>query len=94
VQGFVEYRMIRDGSGRSHEPERPTPQRYNGFNKEGRPAEVFLLAAKDGSTMAAILDDTSTIISGALQHGVPGRRAGKKHLPPTVTALAPPYLRS
>ncbi len=38
---------------------------------DGRPREVFLAGAKDGTDMAAILDDASVVISVALQHGVP-----------------------
>jgi hypothetical protein len=41
-----------------------------GFDAAGRPAELFLSGAKDGSGMAAILDDASVVISVALQHGV------------------------
>jgi len=41
-----------------------------GFDETGRPAEVFLSGAKDGSGMAAILDDASVVISVALQHGI------------------------
>lgn len=42
-----------------------------GFDETGQPAEVFLSGAKDGSGMAAILDDASVVISIALQHGIP-----------------------
>ena len=41
-----------------------------GFDEEGVPREVFLCGAKDGSGLAAILDDASVVISIALQHGV------------------------
>ena len=37
---------------------------------DGRPRELFLSGAKDGTEMAAILDDTSVVVSVALQHGV------------------------
>ena len=37
---------------------------------DGRPREVFLTGAKDGTDMAAILDDASVVISVALQHGI------------------------
>jgi hypothetical protein len=37
---------------------------------DGRPQEVFLSGAKDGTDLAAILDDASVVISIALQHGV------------------------
>ena len=36
----------------------------------GRPREVFLAGAKDGTDMAAILDDASVVISISLQHGI------------------------
>jgi hypothetical protein len=41
-----------------------------GFDPAWRPVEVFLCGAKDGSGLAAILDDTSVVISVALQHGI------------------------
>ena len=37
---------------------------------DGQPREVFLAGAKDGTEMAAILDDASVVISMALQHGI------------------------
>ena len=37
----------------------------------GRPRELFLTGAKDGTDLAAILDDASVALSVALQHGVP-----------------------
>ncbi len=36
----------------------------------GRPREIFLSGAKDGTEMAAILDDASVVISISLQHGI------------------------
>jgi hypothetical protein len=65
-----------------------------GFDQEGRPAEVFLSGAKDGSTMAAILDDVSVIIPVAVQHGVPAAALANSVSRLPATALAPPYLRS
>ena len=44
---------------------------------DGRPREVFLAGAKDGTDMAAILDDASVVISVALQHGVPAAALAK-----------------
>jgi hypothetical protein len=41
-----------------------------GFDRAGRPAELFLSGAKDGSGMAAILADAAVVISIALQHGI------------------------
>jgi ribonucleoside-diphosphate reductase alpha chain len=48
-----------------------------GFDPTGRPAEVFLSGAKDGSGLAAILEDASVVISIALQHGIPARALAK-----------------
>lgn len=44
---------------------------------EDRPTEVFLAGAKDGSGLAAILDDASVVISVALQYGVPAAALAK-----------------
>jgi hypothetical protein len=41
-----------------------------GFTEANHPAEIFLTGAKDGSGLAAILDDASVVISVALQHGI------------------------
>lgn len=42
-----------------------------GFDPEtGDPREIFLSGARDGSGMAAILADTSVVVSIALQHGI------------------------
>lgn len=38
-----------------------------------QPRELFLAGAKDGTDMAAILADTSVVVSIALQYGVPAR---------------------
>ena len=48
-----------------------------GLDETGQPAEVFLSGAKDGSGMAAILDDASVVISIALQHGIPAKVMAK-----------------
>ena len=48
-----------------------------GLDETGRPAEVFLSGAKDGSGLAAILDDASVVISIALQHGIPAKALAK-----------------
>jgi hypothetical protein len=42
-----------------------------GFDVDDEPTEIFLSGAKDGSGLAAILEDASVVISVALQHGVP-----------------------
>ena len=41
-----------------------------GFDAIGRPKEIFLFGARDGSDMAAVLADTAVALSVALQHGV------------------------
>jgi hypothetical protein len=48
-----------------------------GFDETGRPAELFLSGAKDGSGLAAILEDGSVVISVALQHGIRGSALAK-----------------
>jgi len=44
-----------------------------GFDAAGRPAEVFLSGAKNGSGVAGILNDASVVISIAPQHRIPAR---------------------
>jgi hypothetical protein len=63
-----------------------------GFDTAGRPAEVFLSGAKDGSGMAAILEDASVVISIALQHGISARLLTKSIARLPVIPPAPPYL--
>jgi hypothetical protein len=41
-----------------------------GFDNDGRPVEVFLDGAKDGSGLGAVLEDASVVISIVLQHGI------------------------
>ncbi len=43
----------------------------------GQPRELFLAGAKDGSALAAILDDAAVVISVALQHNVPAEALAK-----------------
>ncbi|RMG44677.1 MAG: vitamin B12-dependent ribonucleotide reductase [Candidatus Dadabacteria bacterium] len=42
-----------------------------GLYEDGRPGEIFLLVAKEGSTLSGIMDAFATAISIALQYGVP-----------------------
>jgi len=42
-----------------------------GFYTNGRPGEIFIGGAKDGTEMSAICADGSVLISIALQYGVP-----------------------
>jgi ribonucleoside-diphosphate reductase alpha chain len=39
--------------------------------EEGRPGEIFLVMAKEGSTISGLMDAFATAISMALQYGVP-----------------------
>ena|SRR5271166_6403599 len=48
-----------------------------GFGETGTLQEIFLSGAKDGSSMAAILEDASVVISVALQHGIPAAALAK-----------------
>lgn len=47
----------------------------------GRPAELFLCGSKDGTDMAAILDDVSVVVSIALQSGLTARELEHSVLP-------------
>jgi ribonucleoside-diphosphate reductase alpha chain len=42
-----------------------------GLYKDGRPGEIFVVMAKQGSTISGLMDSFATAISLALQHGVP-----------------------
>ena len=42
-----------------------------GFYKDGRPGEVFITMAKEGSTIGGLMDVVGTAISIGLQYGVP-----------------------
>ena len=49
-----------------------------GFDpKTGAPCEIFLNAGKEGSQVDALLSDAATIISVALQYGVPAAALAK-----------------
>ncbi len=58
----------------------------------GRPKEVFLSGAKDGTDLAAILDDASVVLSVALQFGVPAAALARSVARLPTEPLAPPYL--
>ena len=61
-----------------------------GFGETGTPQEIFLSGAKDGSGMAAILEDASVVISVALQHGIPAAALAKSvaRLPESLDGVA------
>ncbi|MFH1131888.1 MAG: vitamin B12-dependent ribonucleotide reductase [Pseudomonadota bacterium] len=42
-----------------------------GMYEDGRPGEIFIMMAKQGSTISGLMDSFATAISLALQHGVP-----------------------
>lgn len=42
-----------------------------GLYEDGRPGEIFLVVAKEGSTLSGVMDAFATAISLSLQHGVP-----------------------
>ena len=42
-----------------------------GFDAEGHPRELFLVAGKEGSLLNAMLADVAIVVSVGLQHGVP-----------------------
>ena len=44
-----------------------------GLYADGTPGEIFVRMAKEGSTVAGLMDSFATAISLALQHGVPMR---------------------
>jgi ribonucleoside-diphosphate reductase alpha chain len=39
--------------------------------QDGRPGEIFIVMAKEGSTISGLMDSFATAISLSLQHGVP-----------------------
>jgi hypothetical protein len=63
-----------------------------GFDADGQPRELFLSGAKDGTDLAAILDDASVVLSVALQHGVPPAALVRSVARLPTAPLAPPYL--
>ncbi len=42
-----------------------------GLYADGSPGEIFLRMAKEGSTISGLMDSFATVVSLALQHGVP-----------------------
>jgi ribonucleoside-diphosphate reductase alpha chain len=44
-----------------------------GMYEDGRPGEIFVRMAKEGSTISGLMDSFATAVSLALQHGVPLR---------------------
>ena len=59
---------------------------------DGRPREIFLSGAKDGTEMAAILDDASVVISIALQHSVSAAALAKSVARVPASLLVPTNL--
>ena len=57
-----------------------------GVYDDGSPGEIFVRMAKEGSTISGLMDSIATLVSLALQHGVPLRCSA----PNSVTrALSP-----
>jgi ribonucleoside-diphosphate reductase alpha chain len=42
-----------------------------GFHPNGQPGEIFIRMAKEGSTIAGLMECFGTVVSVSLQHGVP-----------------------
>ena len=42
-----------------------------GLYEDGSPGEIFITIAKQGSTISGLMDSFATVVSLALQHGVP-----------------------
>src|SRR4051794_32763071 len=42
-----------------------------GLYEDGSPGEIFIRMAKEGSTISGLMDSFATVVSLALQHGVP-----------------------
>lgn len=42
-----------------------------GLYEDGSPGELFIRMAKEGSTISGLMDSFATVVSLALQHGVP-----------------------
>ena len=67
-----------------------------GFDSIGRPREIFLFGAKDGSDMHCALLDTAVTLSVALQHGVSAssmarslyRTDDENHMPASIVGAA------
>jgi ribonucleoside-diphosphate reductase alpha chain len=49
-----------------------------GLYEDGRPGEIFVRMAKEGSVIAGLMDSFATAVSLALQHGVPLRLLAEK----------------
>lgn len=49
-----------------------------GLFEDGSPGEIFLVVAKEGSTLSGIMDSLATAVSIALQYGVPLKSLVKK----------------
>ena len=49
-----------------------------GLYEDGKPGEIFLKMAKEGSTISGLMDSFATVVSLALQYGVPLEALAKK----------------
>jgi ribonucleoside-diphosphate reductase alpha chain len=58
--------------------------------EDGKPGEIFLVMAKEGSTVSGFMDGFATAISLALQYGVPLRRSSTSSATPASSRRASP----
>ena len=58
-----------------------------GMYDDGRPGEIFLVMAKEGSAISGLMDSFATAISLALQYGVPLRVLDRQVFPCPVRAF-------
>jgi hypothetical protein len=58
-----------------------------GLYPHGQPGEIFIRMAKEGSTIAGLMECFGTVVSVSLQHGVPLKGALRQALPYSVRAL-------
>ena len=61
-----------------------------GLYDDDRPGEIFITMAKEGSTISGLMDSFATVVSLALQYGVPAAQ----RLPPPRTAHSIPIAAS
>jgi hypothetical protein len=57
-----------------------------GLYDDGKPGELFITMAKEGSTIGGLMDSLGTATSVALQYGVPIESLVNKFTPPAVRA--------
>ena len=88
VERVVERIIERPMRRRLHDTRRSITHKFNvgghegylivGLYEDGRPGELFITMAKEGSTIGGLMDSLGTAISVALQYGVPVESLVKK----------------